>query len=106
MSGCERRERQQANKASQRREASQSTHGKQPDMDKVQALKELVENIAKDSDKFFNKNNKAAGVRARKSLQEVKKLAQELRQSIQEAKQEEAAAKRNAAAAEQEQTAF
>eukprot|EP00189_Rhodosorus_marinus_P009982 CAMPEP_0184738200 /NCGR_PEP_ID=MMETSP0315-20130426/917_1 /TAXON_ID=101924 /ORGANISM="Rhodosorus marinus, Strain UTEX LB 2760" /LENGTH=74 /DNA_ID=CAMNT_0027205817 /DNA_START=129 /DNA_END=351 /DNA_ORIENTATION=+ len=73
-------------------------------MDKVQQLKDLVEAISKDSDKFFNKNNKAAGVRARKSLQDVKKVAQELRVSIQMAKQEEAAAKRNNA--EQEQNAF
>lgn len=55
-------------------------------MDKLQNLKEVMEAVSKDSSKFFEKGNKAAGTRARKNLQELKKLAQELRVAIQDAK--------------------
>jgi hypothetical protein len=55
-------------------------------MEKLGALKEIVDSIGKDSSKFFEKGNKAAGTRARKSLQELKKLAQELRVAIQDTK--------------------
>lgn len=56
-------------------------------MEKLGALKETVDSVGKDSSKFFEKGNKAAGTRARKSLQELKKLAQELRVAIQAEKQ-------------------
>lgn len=39
-----------------------------------------------DLDKFYNKGNKAAGTRARKQLQELKKLSQEIRLEIQDIK--------------------
>jgi hypothetical protein len=55
-------------------------------MDKLAQLKETVDAIGKDSSKFFEKGNKAAGTRARKNLQELKKLAQELRVAIQDTK--------------------
>lgn len=55
-------------------------------MDKLQHLKEVMDAVSKDSTKFFEKGNKAAGTRARKNLQELKKLAQELRVAIQDAK--------------------
>ncbi len=55
-------------------------------MDKLTNLKETMEAISKDSTKFFEKGNKAAGTRARKNLQELKKLAQELRVAIQDTK--------------------
>ena len=55
-------------------------------MDKLANLKETMEAISKDSTKFFEKGNKAAGTRARKNLQELKKLAQELRVAIQDTK--------------------
>nr|UXY87840.1 hypothetical protein CcurKRNrm2_p149 [Cryptomonas curvata] len=57
-------------------------------MDKIAALKECVDKIAKDAYKFFEKNNKAAGVRARKKLQKCKKQAQEIRNLIQKSKHE------------------
>jgi hypothetical protein len=60
--------------------------GGQFDMDKLHQLKETVDAIGKDSSKFFEKGNKAAGTRARKNLQELKKLAQELRVAIQDTK--------------------
>jgi hypothetical protein len=57
-------------------------------MDKIAALKECVDKIAKDAYKFFEKNNKAAGVRARKKLQKCKRHAQEIRNLIQKSKHE------------------
>jgi hypothetical protein len=57
-------------------------------MDKITALKECVDKIAKDAYKFFEKNNKAAGVRTRKKLQKCKKYAQEIRNLIQKSKHE------------------
>jgi len=59
-------------------------------MDKVFELKNCVNSLSQDSYKFFNKRNKAAGVRARKKLQKCKELSQEIRTEIQKVKQEEA----------------
>lgn len=55
---------------------------------KLQDLKDCVDDISKDAAKFFDKGNKAAGVRARKKLQALKTLAQELRVNIQRCKAE------------------
>jgi len=49
----------------------------------------LVNSVEEDCNKFFENGNKSAGVRARKNLQEIKKLAQELRIEIQATKQTE-----------------
>lgn len=57
-------------------------------MDKIAVLKDCVDKISKDAYKFFEKNNKAAGVRARKKLQKCKKYAQEIRNLIQKSKHE------------------
>ena len=57
-------------------------------MDKIAILKDCVDKISKDAYKFFEKNNKAAGVRARKKLQKCKKYAQEIRNLIQKSKHE------------------
>jgi len=57
-------------------------------MDRIAALRDCVEKISKDAYKFFEKNNKAAGVRARKKLQKCKKQAQEIRNLIQKSKHE------------------
>jgi len=51
-------------------------------MDKFSRLKELVSSIEEDVERFYQKNNKAAGTRVRKTMQEVKTLAQELRMDI------------------------
>jgi hypothetical protein len=42
-----------------------------------------------DLQKFYEKGNKAAGTRARKQLQNLKKLAQEIRLEIQDIKNKE-----------------
>jgi hypothetical protein len=57
-------------------------------MEKILELKDCVEKIAKEAHKFFEKNNKTSGVRARKKLQRCKKLAQEIRMLIQKSKQD------------------
>ncbi|WP_207428596.1 histone H1 [Pedobacter sp. SYSU D00535] len=49
-------------------------------------LKNLLNGLEADADKFYNKGNSAAGTRVRKGLQDVKNLAQAIRLEIQEAK--------------------
>lgn len=58
---------------------------------KLNELRECVDDVSKDAAKFFDKGNKAAGVRARKKLQMLKSLAQDLRVNIQKCKAELAA---------------
>ena len=43
-------------------------------------------NLKSDFDKFFVKENKTAGTRIRKIMQEVKKLSQEIRTDVQNQK--------------------
>jgi hypothetical protein len=52
-------------------------------MSRINQVKNLMTELEGDLDKFYNKSNKAAGTRARKSLQDLKKLAQEIRLEIQ-----------------------
>lgn len=51
-------------------------------MEKFNELRELMRSIEADAMKFYEKNNKAAGVRFRKGLQDIKVLSQELRQDV------------------------
>lgn len=55
---------------------------------KLRELRACVDDISGDATKFYDKGNKAAGVRARKKLQNLKALAQELRVGIQKVKAE------------------
>ena len=55
-------------------------------MEKFEEIKALIDACSEDIDKFYAKGNKAAAVRIRKSMQEVKNLAQELRIHVQETK--------------------
>nr|UXY86892.1 histone H1 [Cryptomonas paramecium] len=55
-------------------------------MDKINKLKETIDKASKDACKFFEKNNRAAGVRARKKLQKCKKYIQHIRKLIQQVK--------------------
>mmetsp|Transcript_29337 Transcript_29337/g.71407 ORF Transcript_29337/g.71407 Transcript_29337/m.71407 type:complete len:82 (-) Transcript_29337:220-465(-) len=57
-------------------------------MEKFHEIQRCVDDVEKDSTKFFHSNNKAAGTRARKHLQTLKTLAQELRVQIQDSKAE------------------
>lgn len=47
-------------------------------------LKALVAGLEEDATKFYEKNNKAAGVRLRKGLQDIKSMAQALRVDVSE----------------------
>lgn len=49
-------------------------------MDKLKEMKELMALIEADTIKFFEKDNKAAGVRARGYIQQLKKTAHALRE--------------------------
>ncbi|MCC5904952.1 MAG: histone H1 [Balneolaceae bacterium] len=55
-------------------------------MSRIDELKGLMTGLEEDLVKFYDKGNKAAGTRARKQLQELKKLSQEIRIEIQEKK--------------------
>jgi len=53
-------------------------------MSRFDEMSELLDELEPDIGKFYNKGNKAAGTRARKTLQAMKKKAQEIRLEIQE----------------------
>jgi len=52
-------------------------------------LTDILEDAEEDLMKFYEKGNKAAGTRARKSLMELKKRSHEIRQEIQDIKNDE-----------------
>jgi len=54
----------------------------------IQALLDEVETLKMEYEKF-ERGNKSAGTRARKSLQNIKKISQDLRVSIQDSKKGE-----------------
>ncbi|MBN1603120.1 MAG: hypothetical protein JW915_16045 [Chitinispirillaceae bacterium] len=54
----------------------------------IQSLLDEVEILKQEYDKF-ERGNKSAGTRARKSLQSIKKIAQDLRVQIQDSKKTE-----------------
>jgi hypothetical protein len=51
-------------------------------METLGKIKELVEQLSVDTVKFFEKENKSAGIRARKEAQQLKGLCQDLRKEI------------------------
>jgi len=53
-------------------------------MDIFNQLKELINEVEADAAKFYDKKNKAAGVRVRKAMQDIKKIAQEVRLDVSE----------------------
>ena len=55
-------------------------------MSRIDDVKNLMAELEVDLQKFYDKGNKAAGTRARKQLQDLKKLAQEIRLEIQDMK--------------------
>lgn len=55
-------------------------------MSRIEEVKNLMTELEEDMEKFYDKGNKAAGTRARKQLQELKKLSQEIRLEIQDMK--------------------
>jgi hypothetical protein len=55
-------------------------------MSKLSKLTVLVDQANAEGDKFYGKNNKAAGTRLRKVLQEIKVLATDIRKDVSEKK--------------------
>lgn len=55
-------------------------------MSRIDEVKSLMGELEEDLTKFYEKGNKAAGTRARKQLQELKKLSQDIRLEIQDIK--------------------
>ena len=55
-------------------------------MEKFEEIIALIEACKEDVDKFYVKGNKAAAVRIRKTMQDVKNLSQEVRLHVQETK--------------------
>ena len=51
-------------------------------METLTKLENLVTAIKVDTEKFFDKKNKSAGIRARKAAQELKNVLQQLRKEI------------------------
>jgi predicted nucleotide-binding protein len=55
-------------------------------MSNFSQLKDLVMSLEADFEKFYDKNNSAAGTRVRKGMQELKNMAQTIRTEVQNAK--------------------
>jgi hypothetical protein len=59
-------------------------------MENFNELKTLIASLEEDAIKFYEKDNKAAGVRLRKGLQEIKTTAQTLRIEVSNKNKKEA----------------
>lgn len=57
-------------------------------MDNYKKLVDLVKNLETDYRKFFEQENREAGVRVRKQLQAIRAVAKAIRTDIQETKQD------------------
>jgi len=55
-------------------------------MSRLQELRDMIDTFEKDFVKFYEKGNKSAGTRVRKSMNELKKMAQEIRKEVQDIK--------------------
>ena len=55
-------------------------------MKRFDELKDLVMSLEGDFQKFYDKQNQAAGTRVRKGMQELKNLSQAIRVEVQEIK--------------------
>ena len=53
-------------------------------MEKINELKNMLEAMNKDIEKFYTKGQNSAGTRLRKALNELRKKAQEVRNDIQQ----------------------
>lgn len=57
-------------------------------MDKYTQLQDFLKSLEADAEKFYVKEQAAAGTRFRKGMSEVKKLAQDIRNEVQAIKTE------------------
>ncbi len=63
-------------------------------MARFDEVRKIVLDAEDDFDKFYNKNNQAAGTRVRSAMQAIKDLAQIIRKEVQETKNAETAKKK------------
>ncbi len=61
-------------------------------MNRYKELQDMLASFEKDFEKFYDKQNKSAGTRVRKAMNELKRKAQEIRKEVQEMKTTETAA--------------
>ena len=55
-------------------------------MKRFNEVKDLILSLEGDFEKFYDKQNQAAGTRVRKGMQELKNMAQEIRVEVQDIK--------------------
>ena len=55
-------------------------------MKRFEEIRELVLSLEDDFAKFYDKENKAAGTRVRKGMQDLKNMAQDIRKEVQDKK--------------------
>lgn len=55
-------------------------------MSQFSKVKDLVDSLEGDFEKFYDKGNQAAGTRVRKGMQDLKNLSQEIRVDVQSQK--------------------
>jgi len=67
-------------------------------MNRFSEIRDLVTSMEGDFQKFYEKENKAAGTRVRKGMQDLKILAQDIRTQVQNSKNAVAAKAAKAAA--------
>ncbi|HWF43123.1 MAG TPA: histone H1 [Candidatus Kapabacteria bacterium] len=58
-------------------------------MNRYKELQDLLASFEKDFEKFYDKQNKSAGTRVRKAMNDLKRKAQEIRKEVQEMKTSE-----------------
>jgi hypothetical protein len=72
-------------------------------MNKLDEMKNFIDSMQSDYEKFFEKGKNAAGTRLRKSLQELRKMAQELRNEIQKVRMERKSEKKGSSEGQPEE---
>jgi hypothetical protein len=55
---------------------------------RFEQIRDLILGLEGDFDKFYNKQNQAAGTRVRQGMQTLKELAQDIRMEVQKMKNE------------------
>ena len=55
-------------------------------MNRFSEIRDLIQSLEGDFEKFYDKGNQAAGTRVRKGMQDLKNLAQDIRLKVQESK--------------------
>ncbi|SIN72156.1 histone H1 [Algoriphagus halophilus] len=55
-------------------------------MSRFSEVRDLVNGLEADFEKFYEKGNQAAGTRVRKGMQDLKNMAQDIRKEVQEKK--------------------